>query len=398
MKLLVVLSSSPFPPRVGGAVVAYNNMVELAKRHSIHLLCRADPRDQMVEDGICEKVEFVAPVYCSRWLNMARGLLFSVLGVPYVVTGFKLPMMQKRVREWDERENYDAILMYGIESVQYCPQEIRKKVIVNIEDAQSIKLRRLLALSVYSKWEKIRLFGHALVMAYYEKKMLPKMGAVTLLSKVDAEDMAARGGHCILSYVPYGVARHPAREVPSYGQRSEGMIVFSGNMYHGPNVDGALNLLENIFPIVLSNFPGAVLWIVGADPDARILSAATRFGTRVVVTGRVKDISEFLKKAQVSVCPVRLKIGVQTKILEALSWGTPVVTTSAGNSGIRGRSGHDLWTEDDPRLFAERVVNLLRGKHWIQLSEAGRKLVCDRFSWGNSALELEQQIIRVRGV
>lgn len=398
MKLLVVLSYCPFPPRVGGAVVAYNNILELAKRHTLHLLCRAEPRDRVIDGKFFEKVEFVSPKHSSLFVHVLRSVFFTGLGIPYIVTGFKLPVMQKRVREWDEREKYDAILLYGVESIQYCPPTSYQKVIVNIEDAQSIKLRRLLALPVNSLWEKMRLFGHAVVMAHYEKKMLPKMGAVTLLSKADVADMQAQGGYGNLGFVPYGVERRPSGDIQGYERRADGMLVFSGNMFHGPNIDGALHFLSHVFPLVLRDCPEVVLWIVGADPDARIRSAAARYGASVVITGRVKDMSEFLKKAKVSVCPVRLKIGVQTKILEALSWGTPVVTTSAGNSGIGGLSGRELWVEDDPLLFAGRVVDLLRGKNWGPLSGAGRKLVRDRFSWENSALELEQQIMRIRKV
>jgi glycosyltransferase involved in cell wall biosynthesis len=88
---------------------------------------------------------------------------------------------------------------------------------------------------------------------------------------------------------------------------------------------------------------------------------AGSLGEHVVITGKVDDVSEYLRQAVVSICPVRLKVGVQTKILEALTFGTPVVTTSAGNSGIAGRSGEEMWVEDDPRNFAFRVVSLLRG-------------------------------------
>ena len=71
-------------------------------------------------------------------------------------------------------------------------------------------------------------------------------------------------------------------------------------------------------------------------------------------------------------------------MLEALSLGTPVVTTSAGNSGIGGESGVHLWMEDKPHKFALRVVSLLiNGYDWKELSNEGKKLVSERFTWGN---------------
>src|SRR5438034_898194 len=80
----------------------------------------------------------------------------------------------------------------------------------------------------------------------------------------------------------------------------------------------------------------------------------------------------------------------QTKVLEALACGTPVVTTSAGNNGIRGVSGEHLYVADDPASFAANVVSLLRGEQWSKLAEQGRQLVLDNFTWEMSARRLEQ--------
>jgi glycosyltransferase involved in cell wall biosynthesis len=73
-----------------------------------------------------------------------------------------------------------------------------------------------------------------------------------------------------------------------------------------------------------------------------------------------------------------------------------VVSTHAGNSGIRASSGKQIWVEDDPEAFAGRVVTLLRGEGWRTLSEEGRQLVEKTFSWERSAAALEAHIAAVR--
>jgi glycosyltransferase involved in cell wall biosynthesis len=147
--------------------------------------------------------------------------------------------------------------------------------------------------------------------------------------------------------------------------------------------------LREVLPKVLSQFREATLYLVGARPDCRIRDAARAFGERVVITGRVPDVSEYLRKAVVTVCPVCLAIGVQTKVLEALVWGTPVVTTVEGNSGISGRSRTQLWVESTPDKLAMRVVELLRGENWSVLSHEGRAHVRTSFDWDTSATLLE---------
>jgi glycosyltransferase involved in cell wall biosynthesis len=141
--------------------------------------------------------------------------------------------------------------------------------------------------------------------------------------------------------------------------------------------------------MVLSDAPQACLWIVGADPDDRIWAAAHPFGERVRITGKVPEITDFLRRAVLSICPIRLKVGMQTKILEALSFGTPVVTTPEGNWGTQGVSGEHLWVESDPQAFARRIADLLRGDDWDRLSAKGRSFVAEHFSWDASTLQLE---------
>jgi glycosyltransferase involved in cell wall biosynthesis len=302
--------------------------------------------------------------------------------------------MKKKVEYKVEKGNYDSLLLFEMSAIQYCPVTSFQKLIVNIEDPQSLKIFRMAELPIWSKIQKVKLFVLAKLMAFYENGMLPKVAKVIVLSKNDKNDMGNNGSLTNLACVTYGVEQRDCSEIIGYQGRDK-VIIFSGSMYHPPNVDGALFFLNNIFPLVLEVNPTAKFQIVGAEPDSRIYKAAARFGQRVEITGRVNSVSMYIKRAAVSVCPVRLKIGVQTKILEALSWGTPTVSTSAGNSGIGGLSGTHLWIEDDARMFAKRVCDLLHGIEWEKLSLEGRKLVADSFTWEASTAQLEQHIVSV---
>ncbi|MDP2804661.1 MAG: glycosyltransferase family 4 protein, partial [Gallionellaceae bacterium] len=290
-----------------------------------------------------------------------------------------------------ECEKYDALLLFEMAAIQYCPPSSYKRLIVNIEDPLSIKLKLMANLTVWTLWQRVKLRLLAKLTANYERSLLPRVAKVLLLSASDVQDMREQGEYGNLSCMPYGVQVRDLADVMDYESRKR-VIVFSGNMYHPPNVDGILFFLKDVFSFVLQECPSAQLWIVGTKPDDRISKEAAKFGSQVVITGRVDDIEGYIKSASVSICPVRLKVGVQTKIIEALSWGTPVVTTSAGSNGIGGVSGIHYWVEDKPIQFAHKVVELLQGVGWTALSEEGRKLVIERFSWERSVAQLERQI------
>jgi len=392
MKLLVVMGAFPFPPKAGCTIIAYNNIRELSKHNSIHLLCRDVARDPEGLSQYVDQIEFVVPEKIPRFVQLCRYVYYMIQGVPSSITACKSREMERRVAMLIEHYEFDAILLYETTMIQYCPPSYYSKVIVNVEDPLSIKLSRLNRLPIWTFWKNVRLLLHARLMKRFEDKYFPRLAKVLLLSEVDKQDMRESGGYDNLGCVTYGVHAPCKEMIVRYEERTPGTIIYSGNMFHPPNVDGALFFLRKIFPLILIQYPAVTLWIVGAEPDRRIRSAAARFGAHVVITGRVDDLSKYLKKAIVSICPVRLRIGVQTKVLEALSWATPVVTTSAGNSGIGGLSGRDLWIADTVDVFASRVVALLRGEGWQGLSEQGRKLVETRFSWERSAEELEQHL------
>ncbi len=396
MKLLVVMSHTPFPPRTGSGVVAYNSMKYLSRNHALTLLCSQGDDDQAGQPEFVEKAEFVSRKVLSPFVRKWRNRLGVLAGTPASFSDVKSHEMRKRVHAVLEQGDFDAVLLFEMNAIQHCPSSWYRRIVVNIEDPPSIRLSRFMKLPIWPAWQKLRFLFIRVITRRYEQRYLPGMGKVILLSQADMEDMKKERGFENLGVVPYGIDKVPEGSIPGFGDRARGMIVFSGNMFHLPNVDGALHFLRHVFPGVLRDYADAVFWIVGADPDVRIRRAAAQFGNHVVVTGRVTSVPEHLQRAVVSVCPVRLQIGCQTKILEALACGTPVVTTNAGNSGIRGRSGLEMWVEDDPGTFAARVVALLRGENWRALSEAGRQFVETTFSWERSAGTLEQHIAAVR--
>jgi glycosyltransferase involved in cell wall biosynthesis len=54
--------------------------------------------------------------------------------------------------------------------------------------------------------------------------------------------------------------------------------------------------------------------------------------------------------------------GIKTKILEAMAMSKPVVVTSIGARGIDVTPGRDIVVADEPKEFADRVVELLNDK------------------------------------
>lgn len=380
------------PPRTGSTIVAYNTIKELASRHSIDLVCYGERPGPDELDVLVRRIEVVTPSGLERRMRRLNQILWMFAGIPGWIAARASRAMKRRVAKVLVENDYDVIVAFDFAAIQYLPKSQRGRCIANIEDPPSIKFALMRHLDVLSWFQKTKFLIYTYAARRYEGRIIPGLGRVVVLSEEDKRAMEIQGGLQNVGYVPYGVSLPSEEKIGAYESRSEGMIVISGNMYHPPNVDGVLFFLREIFPLVLTGYPGSRLWIIGNSPDRRIYAAAAPFDQKVVITGGVSEISEYLRRAKVSICPVQLKIGVQTKVLEALAWGTPVVTLSSGNSGVQGISGSELWVEDEPAAFASRVVELLKGDGWDRLSTNGRRLVEQRFSWNASALATEREI------
>ncbi len=130
-------------------------------------------------------------------------------------------------------------------------------------------------------------------------------------------------------------------------------LLFVGSLDYLPNLDAAERLALSILPALRRRLPGAELHLAGAG------KAAARFARRsgVNVHGFVADLGPLYQRANVTIVPLRAGGGSRLKILEAFSYGLPVVATPAAAAGLDLSNGDQLLIADDD---AELVVAALR--------------------------------------
>jgi hypothetical protein len=170
-------------------------------------------------------------------------------------------------------------------------------------------------------------------------------------------------------------------------------VVFNGTLGYRPNVDAAHFLVDDIWPLVLAQYPDAQLIIVGTAPAAERRSLAR---PSVILTGEVPDIRSYLGRAAVVVVPVRMGGGTRLKVLEGLAMGKAMVSTSVGCEGIATRDGVHLLIADDAASFALRMSQLFADSALRErLGKAGRSLIEAEYSWDLAGGRLEALYQRV---
>ena len=164
--------------------------------------------------------------------------------------------------------------------------------------------------------------------------------------------------------------------------------VVSGKMSYHANVTMVLHLVNSIMPLIWAKRPEFRLNIVGKDPS-RELQALNQH-PQIEVTGTVKDIRPYLRRATVALAPITYSAGIQNKVLEAMACATPVVTAPVAVSALTAKVGRDLLTAQDPKDFASTVLSLLDNPARCQsLGSNGRQYVEEQHNWKNIAARLE---------
>jgi len=79
----------------------------------------------------------------------------------------------------------------------------------------------------------------------------------------------------------------------------------------------------------------------------------------IVKLGIVEDLDAFYKQSKISICPMLTGTGVKIKVLEALSFGIPVVTSRRGVDGLLNKTQNGCLVSQTEFEFARNIKNLL---------------------------------------
>lgn len=156
-------------------------------------------------------------------------------------------------------------------------------------------------------------------------------------------------------------------------------ILFVGGFRHKPNEDAVLWFMEKIWPSISEQNPQMKFYIVGSNPSEQINNLQN---DRVIVTGFISDekLEELYSTCRIVVAPLRYGAGVKGKIVEAIYYQIPVVTTSIGAEGLEDAEKVMLIT-DEVTEFIDKVTQLYNSDElWIKLSNASGEYIQKNFS------------------
>jgi len=321
-------------------------------------------------------------------MQLAAGL-FSPL--PVAVSRWKSDSMRAKIDEVCAREKFDAMVcdflapapnvsilercflfQHNVETMIW-----RRR---HAEHAADNPLRR-----AYLKLQADR-------MEAYEREVCRTVKRVIAVSETDARLMREMFG---IDDVPIAATGVDTEYFEPRGPADPAFdLVFVGSMDWLPNTDGIKFFAGNILPLIRRRFPQCTLGIVGRTPDPDIVALA-QADSKIIVTGTVPDVRQYLWTSKLSIVPLRIGGGTRLKIYESMAAACPVVSTTVGAEGLSVAHPQHIRLADTPEQFAAECIRLLESDDERRnLAATAYRLVRERFSWDIMAREFEAILTR----
>lgn len=168
-------------------------------------------------------------------------------------------------------------------------------------------------------------------------------------------------------------------------------ILFVGGFGHKPNYDGVWWFVNEVWPLIVKQNPIIKFYIVGSNPPDDILALNSE---KIIVTGFVTDeqLEQYYHNCKVVVVPLRYGAGVKGKVVEAISYHVPIVTTSIGAEGLVKFDNHAR-ISDNSVEFASMVTELYSNAElWSELSLKSEAYINRYFTFEAAIEQIELDI------
>jgi glycosyltransferase involved in cell wall biosynthesis len=262
---------------------------------------------------------------------------------------------------------------FGWRVAEHCPNAVR---ILDTEDLHCLRLARQNAIKANRNFDISDLTKEDV--AKREIASILRSDVALMVSEYEMEVLQSvfNIDPSLLYYLPLLVTTFDLNPLP-YIQRQH--YVFIGNFLHEPNWNAVQYLKETIWPIIRKQFPTAVVEIYGAYPSQKVFQLHNE-KEGFLIKGRAESAKEIISNARVLLAPIRFGAGIKGKLLEAMEYGTPSVTTSIGAESMRADLDWNGSIEDDSQEFADAAVQLYQDEIvWQHSQQNGFSIIKQRY-------------------
>jgi glycosyltransferase involved in cell wall biosynthesis len=361
MKILFVSPFLPWPQNIGVALRMHSILTALQLIGDVECVFFGDDNYiKKLPEGVIPRVVKVLP-FPDLVLWPLIGRLFRLIPsenrewwLSYL-PGFQLfyPSSIELKKQFSDIDfsGYDLAFFVRIPTLWWLRWKSPIPTVVDLDDVMHLGLLKS-SQSENTFIKKIIKTWHYINVKYAEVGSLSSVSGGFVCSDDDARSISD-GKITVLSNI-FPDRGQLNRDIPVVDSP---IILFVGALVYKPNREALDFFIKEIFPLIRKSCPQAILRIVGRTGVDQKFSWANEAGVEFL--GTVENIDPIIETAAIEICPMLYGLGTRIKILEALSFGKAVVSTSVGAHGIDLNEQSGLFRADSPEKFADTCIALL---------------------------------------
>ena len=366
MKVLQLCIKPPYPPVDGGAL-AMNSITQglLAQNCEVRVLSVCSDKHpvdrQRMTDEYRERTRFEA-VYVDLRLHPLEAAVALLCGESYHVKRFESDEFEQRLADILRNETFDIIHVESIFLTPYLPVIRRLSQASVVLRAHNVEhqIWQRTAAQTSNPLKRWYLKQLALTLRTYELEHINDYDGVVCITRPDAQYFQANGCRRPVTDIPFGIA---SPELADNVGVEENTLFHIGSMDWMPNEESIRWFLREVWPMLHRELPQVRLYLAGRKMPRDLMELQT---DGVTVVGEVPDANYFIASKQINIVPLLSGSGIRVKIIEAMSIGKPVVTTTIGAQGIDYTDDENLLIADTPADFVRQISRCVNDKDFCQ--------------------------------
>jgi hypothetical protein len=353
-KILQICQKSVFPPFDGGKL-AMNAMADglLNAGCTVHRFILNTPAHPIHQTQIQQSdyVCFTAQLNTKvRPMAALKNLLFE--SESYQLSRFRDDAIALNILNLIEREQYTCIIaesIFSLKLIEPILESISCPVILRAHNVEHLI------------WQGVARHSPNLLKRFY-------LGIMTRRLRNDELQLWAKSkGILAISSTDENLMRKsqiavPIRSVAVATKYSNATAICNSpklhNLFHLgamdwlPNSEGLRKFITQFWPAIRMAFPELQLRIAGKSMPTDFISDPDK---RIFIDGAVEDAQDYMQTNGIMLVPLWSGSGIRIKIIEGLSLGKIIITTSVGAAGIDVQHGRELFICDTVDEFIAAI-------------------------------------------
>ena len=387
-KILIISHKPPFP-KIDGGSIAIAQVLEALLEQGCHVtfLCMETDKHPSKTSITNTNLNFKA-IYVNTKLKIASALSNMFTKQSYILSRFNQNVFREALKKILKTHTFDTILFESLFTSAYLNTVNELSNAKKLYRAHNIEHHIWFEQSNQNKniFKKWYLNIQAERLKNEEIKFWNNIDSILSISETDRSH--------IIKQCPtptHTLSLHIEKRHLQHNDQSTKVDFFHlGAMDWLPNQDGMNWILKDVFPKVKQTEKSAEIHLAGKAMPNKLKS---HIQDGYYNHGEVSNAVDFMSKHKVMLVPLFTGSGIRVKIIEGMSLGKCIISTSIGIRGINCTNNKNILIANTENEFIEAMCFCIQNPDKVhKIGNEAKKYACENFSKEHITNELKKII------